>query len=172
MTNSDTKRQALREKVEQSQAELAKSDPVNPGVPRRDPPEGVAALVMDYPFVLMIGGLAAGAVIGALLPKGAARKLTRGAVAAAAAAGELGRTYSRNTLDKASDTASSVSRGRRRAIDGLSERLADLTDSVSENAHTAGKRASTVATDAAEGARDAGLRFAQQVLKLTSHLRH
>lgn len=167
VSDGDTKRKAIRDKVAAAQADLAK-----PAVPERDPPEGLKALAMDYPFALMLGGVAAGVVIGALLPKGAARKLTRGAIAAATVAGELGLTYGRNTLEAANETAATVTREGRLKLEDLSGKLADLSESVGENANEAGKRALAVASDAAEGARGTGLRLARQVIKLTSQLRH
>lgn len=167
MSDAETKRKAIRNKVEQSQAELAA-----PALPKQDPPEGVRALAMDYPFALMLGGLAVGVVIGALIPKGTARKLSRGAISAATVAGELGMTYGRNTLDAANETAAIVTREGRQRLDDLSGKLADLSGSVGENANEAGKRALAAASDAAEGARNSGLRLAQKVIRLTSHLRH
>lgn len=167
MSDAETNRNAIRTKVKQSQAELAE-----PAVPRREPPEGVKALAMDYPFALMLGGLAVGVVVGTLMPKGTARKLTRGAIAAATVAGELGLTYGRNTLDAANETAATVTREGRQKLDDLSGKLADLSGSMSENANEAGKRALAAASDAAEGARDTGLRLAQKVLRFTSQLRH
>ncbi len=167
VSDDETKRQAIRDKVNQAQAELAK-----PALPKREPPEGVRALAMDYPFALMLGGLAVGVVVGAFIPKGTARRLTRGAIAAATVAGDLGMTYGRNTLDAASDTAATVTREGRQKLDDLSGILADLSETVSENANVASKRARHAAGDAADGAREAGLRIAQTVMRLTSQLRH
>lgn len=171
MSDSDIKRQAIRDKVEQSQAELAQAESAKPGIPRQDPPERLAALVMDYPMALMLGGLAVGVVAGALLPKGVARTLTRKAVAAAALAGDLGLNYGRSTVDAANETVATVGREGRRALDDLSGKLAVVSGSIGENANDAGKRAVAVANDTAEVARDAALRIAQQIVRLTSQLR-
>jgi hypothetical protein len=171
---SNTKREELRRKVAESQAALAR-----PQLPEREPPEGYRALAMDYPFALVLGGLAIGAIAGVLIPRSAARKLGRAAIAAATVAGELGVAYGRQARDAAEELADS---GRKR--------LADLGDSVSDGAGVYGRKASELAEQVAstagevagkaaetagvgaDTARQAGLKIARQVIRLTSQLRH
>src|SRR6185369_15286450 len=95
---NETKRDQLRRKVAESQAALTR-----PQLPEREPPEGYRALAMDYPFTLVLGGLAVGAIVGAMLPRSAARKLGRAAIAAAGVAGELGMAYGRQAMDAAGE---------------------------------------------------------------------
>jgi len=178
---SETKREQLRRKVTESQAALAK-----PQLPGREPPEGYKALAMDYPFALVLGGLAVGVVVGALIPRSAASKLARGALAAAGVAGELGMTYGRQALDAAGD----LSDDGRRKLGNLGDHLTELGETLSESAGTYGRKAADVAGaaseamgkaagravetagDTAETARETGLKIARQVIRLTSQLRH
>jgi len=177
----ETKRDELRRKVAESQASLSR-----PTLPERNPPEGYRALAMDYPFAIVIGGLALGAIAGALLPRSAARKLARGVVAAAGVAGELGLTYGRQALDAAGD----LSDEGREKLGTIGEKLAELSESVSEAAGAYGRKAADLAGDAASSAgkaagkaaetagdaagsaRDSGMKIARQVIRLTSQLRH
>ena len=182
---TESRREELRRKVADSQSELNRQT-----LPERDPPEGYKALAMDYPFALVLGGLALGAIAGAMLPRSAARKLARGAIAAAGVAGELGMTYGRQALDAAGE----VTGGGRDKLGALGERLTDLRDTIGENAGTYGRKAaelagetataaaqaagtaaqtaSDAAGEAAGNARDVGLKIARQVIRLTSQLRH
>lgn len=178
---AETRRDQLRRKVAESQASLSR-----PQVPERDPPEGYKALAMDYPFAIVLGGLALGAIAGALLPRSAARKLVRGAVAAAGVAGELGLTYGRQALDAAGD----LTGNRREKLGTIGEKLAELGETVSEAAGAYGRKAADLAGDAAAtagkaagkaaesagdaagSARDSGMKIARQVIRLTSQLRH
>ena len=166
MSDGETRRKALRKKVDEAQTDLAKTAP-----PEAAPPEGIRALAMDYPFALLLGGVALGVVAGALIPRSASRRLTRGAIAAATAAGELGLIYGKHALEATGEAAASASKEGRHLLSGLSERVEDLSGSVSENATHAGKRAAEVAGDAAEVARDVGMRIAQQVIRLISQNR-
>jgi len=186
---NETKREQLRRKVAESEAAIARSP--NPAhLPERDPPEGYRALAMDYPFALVIGGLALVALAGALLPRSAARKLARGAIAAAGVAGELGLTYGKQALEAAGE----LSDEGRQKLGALGERLGDLGGSVSDGASEYGRKAADLATsaasgagksagkaagvvgdavgDAAESARETGMKIARQVIRLTSQLRH
>lgn len=177
----ETKRDQLRRKVAESQASLGRGH-----FPERDPPEGYKALAMDYPFVLVLGGLAVGAIAGALLPRAAGRKLVRGVVAAAGVASELGLAYGRQAFDVAGE----LSDEGRQKLGGLGEKLVELGESVSESAAAYGRKAADFAADAASGAgkaadkagqsagvaaesaRESGMKIARQVIRLTSQLRH
>lgn len=167
MSDSETRRKAIRQKVSESQADLAKTT-----LPERNPPEGVRALAMDYPFAILLGGLAVGVVAGAMFPKAAGRRVSRKALAAAAVAGELALTYGKQALQLANETAASAKTEGGKILDGIGERLEDLSGTVGEAATGAGKRAADVSSDAAETVRETGMRIAQHVIKLTSQLRH
>lgn len=174
MSDADAKREALKEKVAQSRASLDHT-----ALPESDPPEGLKALAMDYPFALVAGGVVLGALAGALLPRSAARRLAQAAIGAATVAGELGMTYGRQALDAATEAGSEG----RQKIGELTDRLGEFGGTLGDGAADAGRRAASattdagrraaaVAGDAAETARDAGLKIAQQVIRLTSQLRH
>lgn len=135
----------------------SRTSSIQPQLPDRDPPEGYKALALDYPFTLILGGLALGAIAGALLPRSATRKLGRGAVVAAGVAGELGLAYGRQALE----TAVEVSGGGREKLGALGEKLMELGETVGAGA-----------SDAAGSARDTGLKIVRQVIRLTSQLRH
>lgn len=178
---SETKRDALRRKVAESQANLTRTQPAG-----QQPPEGYRALAMDYPFALVLGGLALGAIAGALLPRSVARKLARGVAAAAGVAGELGLAYGRQAIDAAGE----LSDEGRNKLGGLGEKLAELGETVAESAGAYGRKAADLAGDAAAGAgkaagkaagaagdaadtaRESGMKIARQVIRLTSQLRH
>ncbi|MFC3174361.1 hypothetical protein ACFOD9_08860 [Novosphingobium bradum] len=162
-----TKRARLRRKVGESEAAMARSP-----LPERDPPDGYTALAMDYPFALVLGGLALGAVAGALLPRSAGGRLVRGAIAVAGVAGELGLAYGRHALESASEMSSD---GRQR-IGALGGKAASVATQAASEAGTAATKAIGTAGEAAGeiagNARDTGLKIARQVIRLTSHLRH
>lgn len=167
MSDSATRRKAIRQKVSESQADLAKTTP-----PERNPPEGVKALAMDYPFAILLGGLAVGVVVGAMLPKAAGRRASRKALTAAAVARELALTYGKRAMHLANETAASAKTEGGKILDGMGERLEDLSGTVGEAATGAGQRAADVSSDAAESVRETGMRIARQVIRLTSQLRH
>jgi len=186
---NETKREQLRRKVAESQSALARPQPS-----AGEPPEGYKALAMDYPFALILGGLALGAIAGAVLPRRAGRKLVQGAVAAAGIAGELGKTYGRQALDTVGEAADSVTGKSRGSLGALGEKLVELGEAVGEAAGAYGRKAADVAVetasaagaaagkaadkaghlaeDGAANARETGLKIARQVIRLTSQLRH
>ena len=166
VSDGDTKRKALRKKVDEAQAELAR-----PAPPEAAPPEGIRALAMDYPFAMILGGVALGAVAGALIPRAAGRRLTQGALAAATVAGELGLAYGKHALEATGEAAASASKEGRQLLSGLGERIEDLSGTVGQSATHAGKRAADAAGEAAEVARDVGMRIAQQVIRLITQAR-
>lgn len=176
-TSSDkagSKREAIRRKVEASQASMSPAK-----CARSEPPEGMRALAMDYPFAMLAGSVVVGAMIGALLPRSAASKLTRHAIAAAGVAAELGMAYGRQALDKAGETAGKLEDMRGdlggKLSDGasdLSSKAADLFGDAAELIGEAGRMAGEAMQDAAESARQAGLKIGRQSIRLRSHLRH
>ena len=144
-----------------------------------EPLAGARALAGEYPFAVMLGGLALGALVGAFLPRSAGRKLAKGAIAAASVAGELGLLYGRQALEKAGDAAGSLdelkdsvsssatdySRKAADAVGGASRKAADIVGD-------AGRLAADAAVDALASARDASHKIGKQVIKLRSHMRH
>lgn len=142
--------------------------PIRPPLPEREPPEGYKALAMDYPFALLLGGLALGAVAGALLPRSATRKLAQGAITAAGVAGELGLAYGRQALEAAGE----ISDDGREKLGAMGEKLAELGEALSDGAGTCGRKATEVASDAANKTRETGIRIARQIFRLMSQLRH
>lgn len=178
---NETKREKLRRKVAESEAKLNRKQ-----LAEASPPEGYRALAMDYPFALVLGGLAVGAIAGALIPRSPASKLARGAMAAAGLAGELGLTYGRKALEAAGDVADDG----REKLGGIGGKLADLGQAIgaeageysrkvadlaaqaASGAGQAADKAVGAAGDATENARVTGMKIARQVIKLTSQLRH
>lgn len=136
------------------------------------PPEGLRALALDYPLALVGGGLIAGVLIGALLPKTKAGKLSRNALALAGVAGEFGLTYARKALDSASDAAQSAASTGGRMAEAVSERTGELLGSASEAAAEYSEKAAETAESAVVTLRNSAEGLARQVIKLTSQLRH
>jgi len=126
-----------------------------------EPAESVRALAGDYPFTLVLGGLALGVVVGALLPRSAGKKLAQGAVAAATLAGELGLIYGKQALERAGEATGS---------------LDELKDAVSARASTLSRKAAEAAGEALGSAgataREASDKIGRQAARLRSHLRH
>ena len=144
--------------------------------PRREadagPPEGLRALALDYPLALVGGGLVAGVLIGALLPKTKAGRLSRSALALAGVAGEFGLTYARKALDNVSDAAHSAATAGGRVADAVGERTGELIDTASEAAADYSGMAAETAESAVVTLRNSAEGLARQVIKLTSQLRH
>ena len=132
------------------------------------PPEGVKALALDYPLAIVAGGLAVGVLIGALLPRRQASRLSRPVLAAVAAASEFGMAYAQKALSRAAEVAHEAGAAGNQVLDAAGERADDL---ASDAAGYADRVAAVVeATPAA--LRDSGRRLAQGVVRLTSQLRH
>ena len=184
-SKSANKREEIRRKVEASQAQLAA---------RRngegEPPEGLRALAMDYPFALVAGSVVVGAVVGALLPRSPFRKLAGGAAALATVAGELGMVYGRQALDKAGEAAGKLEdlRGdlgesaadysrRATTLIGTASRVAgEVIQEAAKSALQAGEVMQDKVLDAAATAqkstREAGAKVGRQAIRLRSHIRH
>ena len=158
MTQTDTKRARIKDKITASEARLRRESeaPVRQQFPDRDPPETYRSLAGEYPWATVLGGLALGALAGALLPRAAGRKLGRRALAVATVAGELGLAFSKTARDKASEV------GR----DGIAK-LGDLSESVGENTAELRQRAG----HAAGRARSRGLELAGRAVKLAARVR-
>lgn len=158
MTQTDPKRARIKEKITESEERLRRDSqaPARKQFPDRDPPETYRSLAGEYPWGVVLGGLALGAVAGALLPKAAGRRLGRRALAIATIAGELGLTFSKTARDKTSEA------GR----EGIA-RLGDLSGSVGESTAELRQRAGHVAGRA----RSRGLELAGRAVKLAARVR-
>ncbi len=158
MTDTDAKRARIKNKIAASEERLRRESetPVRKQFPDRDPPETYRSLAGEYPWAVVLGGLAVGVVAAALLPRAAGRKLGRRALAIATVAGELGLAFSKQARDKAGEV------GR----DGMA-RLGDLSDSVGENTADLRQRAG----HAAGRARSRGLELAGRAVKLAARVR-
>lgn len=111
--------------------------------------ESIGDLFRKHPAAFIAGGIALGVVAGALVPRGAGRRLAKGAVALAVTAGEAGLLLSRNARDKAEDI------GR------------EGRDALERNAGAAQRRA----TELADSARTTGAKLVDQVVELASKVR-
>lgn len=176
------KRDELRRRVDASRAELDR--PADAEADKSaSPPDGVRQLAMDYPFALLLGGVALGVVAGALIPRLGGRKLAHSAAAAAAAVGEIGLTYGRSALDAASrkseepaerikDLGAAVRESAADLTRGAAQLLAQFTELAASARDRAGDVAGDVADEASGTAREIGRKIGRQAIKLTSHVRH
>ena len=133
-----------------TQSPLAKSAEV-------DPPESVSDLAREYPGLIVVGGLALGLLVGALLPRGAARKLANGAMTAAALGGEASMSLARQAREKAQNAAAEAG-----------EQFGDFKDNAAKSAGKLRRRAANATGDASS----AGMDMARAGLRLLSSLRH
>lgn len=101
--------------------ELRQSDSQSAG-------KAVTAFVRDHPLLVVAGGVAIGAVVAALLPRGTSRKLALRAASLAEAASAAGVLIG----SKARDGAEAAGAGLREQGGALADRLGDLSDSASE----------------------------------------
>ena len=145
MNDPDDRREELREKLEKSRQSLT----VQP-VPETDPPEGIVALAMEYPFAAIAGGLAIGVLAGTLLPRGVGRSFARGAVSAVALAGKVGREYGMQALE----TAGEVGRDGRL-------KLAELGSAAARSTEVQSRKG-----------RELGFKLVGEAIKFASTLRH
>lgn len=118
-------------------------------LPDSDPPETYTDLARDYPIALIAGGLAAGLLAGALLPRGIGRKVGKGILTGALMAGELGRSYSAQA----------------------SRKLVDVSSDGREKVVELGTRAQAGTRKAASTSRDLGIKAAREAIKMVAKLR-
>lgn len=139
--------------------------------------QGLLATAAEYPFLTIVGGIAAGAVIASLLPRAFSSKLAKRSVALASVAGELGLVYGKSALEKAGELGHEAQERIGDAVKSLDENTADARSRAGELAGEAGARAAKIAGEAftatretsskaAETTRDLGLDFARKLLKL------
>ena len=132
------------------------------------PPEGLRALALDYPIALVAGGIVAGVLIGALLPRARHSRLSKGAVALASVASEAGLSYARKALANRSEAAQASGR----VAEAVGERAGAVLHSVGDSAADYSGKAVDTAETAATALRSSAEGLARQVIRLTSQLRH
>ena len=113
--------------------------------------KGLTDQIKAHPGAALAGGVVVGMLVSVLLPRGSARKLVRGAAAAAAVGSEAGMALARQARESAANAASEAS-----------ERLSHLEEKAGEGAKVLGRKAIA----ASDEARDAGLGLARTVLRL------
>lgn len=118
--------------------------------------KGITDQIKAHPVATLAGGVVLGMLASALLPRGSARKLARGAVAAATVGSEAGMVLARQARATAASAASEAS-----------ERLSHLEEKAGEGAKALGRRAIT----ASDEARGAGLGLARTVFRGLASLR-
>lgn len=126
---------------------------------RGDPQAAVGDFVRDHPLLVLAGGVAAGMVISALLPKGAGRKLASRAVSLAEIAGAASVAFGKDALDKAETAGSAI--GRRGSE--LAEKAGELGRSGASRASEAGDAAAERIERMAAPATQAAAEFADLV---------
>jgi hypothetical protein len=182
----DTRRERVKSRIDASQKRKQQG-----GGHRRPPerPQTLGHMIDQYPALMVAGGVVAGALLGALLPRGAGRKLVQRSTALAAVGAELAAVYGRHALE-AAETASREGRerlgefgetlgGRLESIGGraaelggtISGRAAELGGTIGGGAARAGHRAAQVAGEATTTARDAGRTLARKAIDLAASAR-
>lgn len=152
---SKPRRKELKEKIAASEAEL-NTEATSAAQHESSSSSRALAFVSDHPGLIVAGGLAAGLLAGALLPKAARRSVTGRAAALAAAASEIGLAFGKQALEKAEGAGKE---GR--------ARLHDWGDTLGEKAGDARRKAE----DASTYLRDAGLILAKKAIELAATAR-
>jgi ElaB/YqjD/DUF883 family membrane-anchored ribosome-binding protein len=165
VTDTDTRRTRIKKRVEASQARLRRDSHDAPAKPRKSaqnasPPDDLRDLVREYPWAALAAGAVAGVALGALLPKGAARKLVGRGSALAGIAAELAIAYGRQARTAAAEAGHEGA-----------EKLGELGEVVSER--TAGLRRNAVEAGeaAATRAQGAGRTVLREAVRLASRIR-
>lgn len=149
----------------------AKPGPDLPG-PDLDAAAKVRALATQHPVALIAGGIVAGVLIGAILPRARNTRLSRGAAALGAMAGEAALAYARKAIEGMSEAAHTVSDEGSRLASGIGERAGGLIDTVQDEAGTYSAKAADGVAEAAHALRGSAEGLARHVIRLTSQLRH
>jgi hypothetical protein len=135
----------------------------HPALPDAEPPEKLSALAGEYIGLTLAGGLVAGLLIGALLPRAVRRKRSAGAGKLAAKAGEVGLALATQALSRA---GTAVREGREKAID-MGEMV---SGSVAEHAAPVIASATRVIGERAEKALDTGATVARKAADMVTKL--
>lgn len=107
------------------------------------PTSGLADFARERPGMVLGGAVLAGLVLGALIPRGAAGKLARGAAGAAALGSEVGLSLARQARENA-----------RHAAGEAGETLRDLEGRASDTARRLGRSTAAAAGNAGTSALD------------------
>ena len=154
----------------------------------------IVAFAKEHPVLVVAGGIAAGALVSALLPKrltrGVAGKALNRSVALAEAAGGAAALLGRNTSDKAHDLGIGAKREASHLADraekvggAAAERLerfglaalaaaGALGKATAEKAGTTAEKASKLGHDAAESASETSHRFARRIQDFAQRIGH
>ncbi|MXP09652.1 hypothetical protein [Pseudoblastomonas halimionae] len=149
MTVSDEKRQRIREKIAASQERLERDaiaereNESEYAVKARELGNSAKSFAKDHPVLTVAGGLAAGALIAALIKPKTARALGKKALTFGAVAAEGAMLYGNRALDSAGDAGSEAR-----------DRIEDLGESVASSAGDLAREAERFGQAALENARE------------------
>lgn len=149
MTVSDEKRKRIREKIAASQERLEKEALAERGsdneytVKARELGNSAKSFAKEHPVLTVAGGLAAGALVAALLKPQTARALGRRALAFGAVAAEGALLYGNRALDSAGDAGADAK-----------ERIGDFGGTVAGGASDLAKEAERIGQAALDNARE------------------
>lgn len=101
-----------------------------------DAPKSLTDQIKAHPGIALASGLALGVVVSALLPRGSARRLAKGAAAAATAGTEAGLLLARQAREKAEAAASEAVVTLHNAEDSAGEGLRRLRRGAAKAAGT------------------------------------
>lgn len=166
MNDVPSKRDRIKAKIAASQERLKRDGAATGTMPAKIapadayPPETYRGLAGDYPWLAIAGGLAAGALIGSLLPRNAGGKVGKRILGLATVAAELGLAYSRQARDGVVEASKE---GSARA-DAVAERISQSTAGLRD-------RARSGAGSAARTARSTGLVLAREAARLAVKIR-
>lgn len=155
MSDAESRRAKINERIAASQERMRRGSVNVPAVPKREalpdayPPEDYRSLAREYPWLTVAAGAGLGLLAGALLPKKAGSKLGKRALGVATVAAELGLALSRQAGSKAAD--------------GLSR--------IEESSAPLRQRAGRAAGTARSGARSAGVTIAREAIRLAARVR-
>lgn len=184
MTKANSKSRRIKARIAESEAELEAGKPSLPAarLPDAAPPEKFSGLVAEYPGLALAAGIGLGLLAGAVMPRGAGRKLARGAFFLASTGGELGMILGKQALRKADgatregreklgETASEAAQQVVQMGTEVGRKAADAGRKAADAGRKAGANAQRAAEDASERARDFGLGLARMALDAASRLR-
>ena len=105
--------------------------------PENDTAKRITDQIKAHPGLAIAGGVALGVIASALLPRGSARRLAKGAVAAAAVGSEAGLALARQARERAASAAGEASEQLGKAGSGARQ-LSQRAAAVGSNAASAG----------------------------------
>jgi hypothetical protein len=126
--------------------------------PRATTADQLKAQARERPGMLMAGGLVLGLVAGALLPRGFARNLAKGA--AVALGGEAGLGLARQVRDRAQIAAGDAA-----------ERLQDVEEGATAGVRRLRRSAADAADNASKTATNTGLKMTRAAIRLLGALK-